>query len=160
MHWYLRSLEEVLIQALANVGLPAGRNPGFTGVWTRGTGQEAPTTPEDPQEPLEANWRGSRSRFGTRKIASIGVHARDWVTWHGFALNVTTDLTNFDLIVPCGIEGVTMTTVQRELPDFPGERAVRDAVVSAFSVVFGREVSEMPASSLWSVIEPATAPNA
>jgi lipoyl(octanoyl) transferase len=50
-----------------------------------------------------------------RKIASIGVHARDWVTWHGFALNVTTDLSYFDFIIPCGIDGVTMTSVEREI---------------------------------------------
>ncbi len=53
-------------------------------------------------------------RDSRRKIASIGVHARDWVTWHGFALNVNTDLRYFDLIVPCGISGVTMTSVARE----------------------------------------------
>ena len=50
-----------------------------------------------------------------KKIASIGVHARDWVTWHGFALNVTTDLSFFDLIVPCGITGVVMTSIAREV---------------------------------------------
>jgi lipoate-protein ligase B len=86
LHWYLRQVEEVLIRALREFGISAGRNPGLTGVWTDG-----------------------------RKIASIGVHARQWVTWHGFALNVTNDLSYFDLIVPCGIQGVTMTSVEQEL---------------------------------------------
>ncbi|MDE3054340.1 MAG: lipoyl(octanoyl) transferase LipB, partial [Gemmatimonadota bacterium] len=70
LHWYLRQVEEALIRGLAGYGIDGGRNPGYTGVWTQG-----------------------------RKIASIGVHARDWVTWHGFALNVSTDLAFFDLIV-------------------------------------------------------------
>ena len=86
LHWYLRQVEEVLIRALATFDIPAERNPGLTGVWTDG-----------------------------RKIASIGVHARQWVTWHGFALNVTTDLSYFNLMVPCGIQGVTMTSVEQEL---------------------------------------------
>ncbi|PYO72204.1 MAG: lipoyl(octanoyl) transferase [Gemmatimonadetes bacterium] len=72
LHWYLRTLEQALIDALAILDIPAERRPGFTGVWTRG-----------------------------RKIASIGVHVKQWVTWHGFALNVTTDLAHFDRIVPC-----------------------------------------------------------
>jgi lipoate-protein ligase B len=85
LHWYLRQVEEALIRTLAEYSIPAERNIGLTGVWTRG-----------------------------RKIASIGVHARDWVTWHGFALNVTTDLSFFDFIIPCGIDGVTMTSIERE----------------------------------------------
>jgi lipoyl(octanoyl) transferase len=112
LHWYLRELEGVLIDALATVGIPAVRRPGLTGVWTS-TG---------------------------RKIASIGVHARDWVTWHGFALNVTTDLSYFDLMVPCGITGVEMTSVSRELgADPPGMTA---AVVHAFGRRFGLELVE------------------
>jgi lipoyl(octanoyl) transferase len=86
LHWYLRQVEQVLIDALASLDIRAERNPGKTGVWTSG-----------------------------RKIASIGVHARQWVTWHGFALNVTTDLSYFDVMVPCGITDVTMTSVEREL---------------------------------------------
>ncbi|HKW40270.1 MAG TPA: lipoyl(octanoyl) transferase LipB [Gemmatimonadales bacterium] len=85
LHWYLRTLEAALIVALAELGIAAERNPGYTGVWTRG-----------------------------RKIASIGVHVKQWVTWHGFALNVTTDLSQFERIVPCGIPGVEMTSVERE----------------------------------------------
>ena len=85
LHWFLRQVEEALIRTLASYSIPAERHTGYTGVWTRG-----------------------------RKIASIGLHARDWVTWHGFALNVTTDLSAFELIVPCGIDGVTMTSIERE----------------------------------------------
>ncbi|HXY29170.1 MAG TPA: lipoyl(octanoyl) transferase LipB [Gemmatimonadaceae bacterium] len=85
LHWYLRQIEEALIRSLAVLGVVARRDVGRTGVWV-----------------------------GGRKIASIGVHARDWVTWHGFALNVTTDLSYFDLIVPCGLDGVTMTSVAAE----------------------------------------------
>ena len=86
LHWYLRTLEQALIDALAILGVAAERNPGYTGVWSRG-----------------------------KKIASIGIHVKQWVTWHGFALNVTTDLAHFDRIVPCGIPGVVMTSVEREL---------------------------------------------
>lgn len=121
LHWYLRQLEEVLIVALSEFGIAAGRNPGYTGVWTAG-----------------------------RKIASIGVHAKQWVTWHGFALNVTTELSAFDVIVPCGIPGVVMTNLARELvgtgaqghrgtDDNDGRElgaAVREAVVRAFEMVF------------------------
>src|SRR5438034_475172 len=74
LHWYLRQLEAVLIEALSVLGIAAERNPGKTGVWTGG---------------------------GGRKIASIGIHVKQWVTMHGFALNVSTDLALFDLIVPC-----------------------------------------------------------
>jgi lipoate-protein ligase B len=88
LHWYLRQVEEVLMQALSRFGIASERVPKYTGVWTNG-----------------------------RKIASIGVHARDWVTWHGFALNVTTELSWFDLMVPCGIPQVTMTSVERELTE-------------------------------------------
>ena len=75
-----------------------------------------------------------------RKIASIGVHVRQWVTWHGFALNVTTDLTAFDRIVPCGIPGVAMTSVEREGGREKGEglwRASVAAVVRGFEAAFG-----------------------
>ena len=86
LHWYLRQLEALVMGALAEFGIVGERSTGQTGVWTHG-----------------------------QKIASIGVHARLWVTWHGFALNVTTDLSWFDLMVPCGIPGATMTSVEQEL---------------------------------------------
>jgi lipoyl(octanoyl) transferase len=113
LHWYLRQVEEAIIRAVASVGISAGRVEKYTGVWV------------DTEQPQR------------RKLASIGVHARDWVTWHGFALNVTTDLRYFDLIVPCGISDVTMTSVAREVQ--AGSvvmHDVSDDVVRAFGDVF------------------------
>ncbi len=107
LHWYLRRVEEALIAGLAGYGIAGERNEGYTGVWT-----------------------------GGRKIASIGVHARDWVTWHGFALNVSTDLAFFDLIVPCGISGVTMTSIERETGSPAPMEGVERAVAGAFGRVF------------------------
>ena len=128
LHWYLRQVEESIIQAMVAFDLPCHRTPGFTGVWTRGVQQD----PHGQQ----------------RKLASIGVHARDWVTWHGFALNVSTDLSYFDLMVPCGISDVTMTTVERELRDaFHGNAAVTTRVVEAFGRVFSMPVEQ--ASRRW-----------
>jgi lipoate-protein ligase B len=112
LHWYLRQVEEALILSLAELGISGERNGGYTGVWTRG-----------------------------RKIASIGVHARDWVTWHGFALNVMTDLSFFDLIVPCGIPDVQMTSIVRETGDAGVTMGgVIDSVSRAFGQAFGLEV--------------------
>ena len=118
LHWYLRQVEETIIRSLAPFGIATERRSGLTGVWT-----------------------------GGRKIASIGVHARAWVTWHGFALNVTTDLSYFDLIIPCGILGVTMTSVEQELlrrtdapclaPSPALAEEVEDAVIASACEVFG-----------------------
>ena len=126
LHWYLRQVEEALIRALAPFGIVGGRSAGYTGVWV-----------ED------------------RKIASIGVHARDWVTWHGFALNVATDLRYFDLIVPCGIQSVTMTSVSRELGRDVAMSEVAEAAAGAFGEVFGLEVTERDRAMLDAVTAPA-----
>jgi len=105
LHWFLRQLEQSLIRALEDFGIRAERRSDYTGVWTQG-----------------------------RKIASIGIHVKQWVTWHGFALNVTTDLSYFDYIVPCGIPDVVMTSIQHELR----ERTPRDVWGMALnSVVLG-----------------------
>jgi lipoate-protein ligase B len=115
LHWYLRSLEAALVEALRILDIPAGCRPGLTGVWT-----------------------------GGRKIASIGVHVKQWITYHGFALNVHTDLSYFGLIVPCGIAGVTMTSVAAELgrADMAGLQAqARQAVMEGMSKVFATPVA-------------------
>ncbi|HYD53882.1 MAG TPA: lipoyl(octanoyl) transferase LipB [Gemmatimonadaceae bacterium] len=133
LHWYLRQIEESLIRAIAGWALEGHRVEKYTGVWVGG-GTEAVD--------------GRKPEAVSRKLASIGVHARDWVTWHGFALNVTTDLRYFDLIVPCGIQSVTMTSMARELgrgPDAgPTLGEVGDAVAVAMADVFGLEAVQMP----------------
>lgn len=141
LHWYLRQVEEVIIRAVAELGVKAERHAGKTGVWTaeRGGGAEG-------------------ASMAGRKLASIGVHARQWVTWHGFALNVTTDLSYFDLMVPCGIADVVMTSVERELIECAdgvcfaaspalGEDA-RGQVVQSFGEAFGRVATPINADGL------------
>jgi lipoyl(octanoyl) transferase len=120
LHWYLRTLEEALIRGLETLNIPAERNPGLTGVWTRG-----------------------------RKIASIGIHVKQWVTYHGFALNINTDLSYFDLIVPCGIQDVVMTSVAMELgrTDQGLWSEARQAIVEGFGQAFDAVPVE-PSSSL------------
>lgn len=115
LHRYLRSLEAVLVEALATLGVSSRTLPGTTGVF-------AAAGPERLRRP--------------RKIASIGVGVRGWVTYHGFALNVTLDLAAFEAIVPCGLHDVEMTSVAAELADAApsdlAERA-REAVADAFT---------------------------
>lgn len=121
LHWYLRTLEEALIQALALLGLTAGRVTGKTGVW-----------------------------IADRKIASLGIHVKQWVTLHGFALNVDPDLTWFDEIVPCGLPGVTMTSIARELGGAqPGLSAeVRALVIASLATAFGLRPRARPLAEL------------
>ena len=83
-----------------------------------------------------------------RKLASIGVHARGWVTWHGFALNVTTDLSCFDFIVPCGIQGVRMTSMARECGADIAMREVEDSVARSFGDLFELEPVSMSREAL------------
>jgi lipoate-protein ligase B len=129
LHWYLRQIEEALIRGLAAMGVSAGRSAGRTGVWT-----------------------------SERKIASIGIHVKQWVSFHGFALNVDNDLSLFDLIVPCGIAGVRMTSVAAEAgrggdPGLPAD--ARAAVLAGFGAVFGRALSPATLGSLETGAGPA-----
>jgi lipoyl(octanoyl) transferase len=115
---YLRDLEEVLIRTLGRFGVAAGRAYGLTGVWA-----------------------------GEEKIASIGVHLSRWVTTHGFALNVSTDLSHFALIVPCGIRTRGVTSMERILRRRVGLEEVAAALVPEFGTVFGRSMSDGPAAA-------------
>ena len=161
LHWYLRQVEEALIRAIATYGLVGERQPGYTGVWTRGVGPTRAASREGADGPAagadgpaagaEATQDEATATPAARKIASIGVHAKQWVTWHGFALNVSTDLSYFDLIVPCGIEGVEMTSVSRELScSAPPLDHVARTVAAEFAGTFGREERWMTGATLMS----------
>lgn len=122
LHWYLRQVEEALIQALSSLGVAGFRVPGYTGVWVG--------------DPEGADSTADRAKGRARKIASIGVHVSRWVTWHGFALNVTREpLEKFGLIVPCGIPDVRMTCLEQEgaSRDFA---TVREAIRAGFGSAF------------------------
>jgi lipoyl(octanoyl) transferase len=124
---YLRRLEQLLIESLAELGLAAGRRPGLTGVW-----------------------------IAQEKIASIGVGFRRWVSRHGFALNVTTDLSFFNAIVPCGIAGCRMTSVSAQGLGAVTSESVGQIVAVQFAAVFGyQRIRWVCAEELCALVDPA-----
>ena len=133
---FVRRLEEVLIRTCADFRIAATRIPGMTGVWTAAdeassnhVGTGALASPGESQTcPPKA------------KIAAIGVHISRGVTSHGFALNVNTDLSYFDLIVPCGLAGKSVTSIARETGTSPSMDDVAHSVSEHFEHVFGTEI--------------------
>lgn len=121
VHRYVRDLESVLIGAVAQFGVSAGRMLGLTGVWV-----------------------------GDEKVAAIGIRISRWVTSHGFALNVSTDLAHFGFIVPCGITDKGVTSLERLTGRSVAMADVRESVVAAFAEVFGAETVE-PGPASWAV---------
>ena len=132
--WYVTQLEEVMIRATADFGLSAKRVDGQHGAWLD-------------------------TARGEEKLGALGVHLSRWVTSHGFAYNVSTDLSGFDLIVPCGISGKGVTSLERAL----GRRAlleeVRDRLVAHFAEVFSLEITKTSSEQLAETLRtaPATA---
>lgn len=117
VHRYVRDLEEVMIRVCADYGLEAGRVKGFSGAW-----------------------------IGDEKIGAIGVRISRWITSHGFAFNVTTDVDFFNLIVPCGIADKGVTSLASKLGRVPPMGEVEDRFVEHFAAVFDRqpELSSIP----------------
>jgi lipoate-protein ligase B len=124
--WYVHSLEEMLIRSLSDFGVLAKRLPGSIGVWV-----------DD-----------------SRKIAALGVRIEDWITYHGFALNVVTDLSYFRLIVPCGLAGKEITSMEKALGKGVDMREVREQVSHNFSRVFNVEIRRVALSDLLPSVEP------
>lgn len=114
---YLRNIEEVMILTLAEYGLQGDRSPGETGVWL------------DPEK-----------KGYERKICAIGVRTSRWITMHGFALNVNTDLNYFNMIIPCGIQGKQVTSLQKELGRVVDMNEVKEKVKRNFEKVFDVEI--------------------
>jgi lipoyl(octanoyl) transferase len=109
VHRYVRDLEEVMIRTCANYGVPAGRIEGLTGAWV-----------------------------GPEKIGAIGVRISRWITSHGFAFNVSTNLDDFSLIVPCGISDRGVTSLERVLKRDVAVGEIEEAVIEHFEAVFER----------------------
>ena len=116
VHRYVRDLEEVMIRTCADYGVNAARIAGLTGAWV-----------------------------GSEKIGAIGVRISRWITSHGFAFNVSTDLDHVDLIVPCGISNLGVTSLARLLNREVANAAVEDALIQHFASVFQRSVTHAEA---------------
>lgn len=114
---YLRDLEEVIIRTLADYGIAAGRSAGETGVW------------------IEPGVPGRE-----RKICAMGVRCSRWITMHGFAFNINTDLNYFNYIVPCGIQNKSVTSLQQELGREVPMAEVQQMVLEHFTTVFGADI--------------------
>jgi lipoate-protein ligase B len=119
VHGYMRRIEESLIRLLASYGVEGVRDPAYTGVWTH-----------------------------LGKIAAMGVHISRWITRHGFALNATTDLSYYDLIVPCGIIGKSVTSMQQHLSRAIDLKEIADQYMGEFGTIFSRNMLRMSECAL------------
>jgi lipoyl(octanoyl) transferase len=125
VHWYVRTLEEVMMRASADFGITAYRIPGKTGIWVQPPGN----IPEE-------------------KLAAIGVHISRWVTSHGFAFNVSTDLRYFDLIIPCGIADRKATSLEKLLHRNVSLDEAKPRLVHHFSELFSLTPKEVSSQQL------------
>jgi lipoyl(octanoyl) transferase len=145
--WYVRMLEEVMIRTTAEFGISAQREAGKTGIWVRGEDKEF-------TERAQRAPRGEQpTEIAAEKLGAIGVHISRWVTSHGFAYNVSTDLRNFDLIVPCGIAGRKATSLEKLLGRAVHGEEVAPKMVRHFGDVFGLEMRAGSKEELLGMLE-------
>jgi lipoyl(octanoyl) transferase len=133
--WYVRMLEEVMIRVSDDLGVAATRDSGKTGIWVS-------------PDVAAVDCRGRFSGLGAEKLGAIGVHISRWVTSHGFAYNVSTDLRFFDLIVPCGITGRKATSLEKLLGRSVDTREVAARLRQHFGQVFGLDVETVSLDNL------------
>jgi lipoyl(octanoyl) transferase len=140
--WYVRMLEEVMIRASSDFGVLAIREAGKTGIWV------APNV-------AAADRRGRFADLATEKLGAIGVHISRWVTSHGFAYNVSTDLRFFDLIVPCGIADRKATSLEKLLGRKVDSPEVAACLKARFAEVFGLEIQAATPEDLLEILRKA-----
>jgi lipoyl(octanoyl) transferase len=130
VRWYVGQLEEVMIRLTADFGLDAKRLEGQHGVWLDSQGG----TPDE-------------------KLGALGVHLSRWVTSHGFAYNVSTDLRYFDLIVPCGIAGKRATSLERALGRAVSAREIERCLIARFGEIFERKMDSVSWSKVQNILD-------
>jgi lipoyl(octanoyl) transferase len=139
VHWYVRTLEQGMIRASSDFGVTAFRIPGKTGIWVETEGQDG---------------------VSEEKLAAIGVHISRWVTSHGFAYNVSTDLRFFDLIVPCGIADRKATSLEKLMEQRVEKNEVAPRIAKHLGDVFGLEMKETSRAELLEKLQEAEQPAA
>jgi lipoyl(octanoyl) transferase len=139
---FVRRLEDVLMRTCADFTIATKRVPGFTGVWTNAADSDARVGTGAFARPVERSSTEelTTSKHPEAKLAAIGVHISRYVTSHGFALNVNTDLSYFNLIIPCGITTKPVTSMQKELSKELDLNAVSESISRNFGVVFQSQV--------------------
>src|ERR1700756_820535 len=141
--WYVRTLEEAMIRATADLGIAARREPGKTGIWVdaqaRIATQSSPST--------------ERKEATAEKLAAIGVHISRWVTSHGFAYNVATDLRYFEMIVPCGIADRKATSLEKLLGRNVSLAEIKPRLAKHVGEVFGLTIRTAPREELFEKLQ-------
>jgi lipoyl(octanoyl) transferase len=148
VHEYIRRMERVIIGALGEHGVESQTIEGLTGVWTAGEAPAGPLPGKRGKDSPVALREGPPAAGTARKIGSIGLHISRGVTSHGLAVNVNNDLQPFEWIVPCQIEGCTMTSLSRELGSVQDLDAFADTIVARFADVYGRAPAELSPAQL------------
>jgi lipoyl(octanoyl) transferase len=167
---FVRRMEEALIRLCAGFGVRAGRIPGLTGVWCgvnegsgivgqgSGIGGQGSGIDSSTEQAVASR---TASAGPERKIGAIGIHVSRGITTHGFAFNVTTDLRDFGLIVPCGLPGHAVTSLEREVQrpeELPSLEAVAHRAAREFGLVFDRQVLAVESlAALWAQADAASA---
>ncbi|MHB8502112.1 MAG: lipoyl(octanoyl) transferase LipB [Candidatus Acidiferrales bacterium] len=150
--WYVRMLEEVMIRTSAEFGICAQREAGKTGIWVATKEKDFTQSAQRTQSSQREEERGG---ITAEKLGAIGVHISRWVTSHGFAYNVATDLRNFDLIVPCGIAGRKATSLEKLLGRAVRPNEVAPRIAEHFGEVFALEIQEGSLEALLAKLERA-----
>ena len=149
--WYVRMLEEVMIRTCADFGIVARREEGKTGAWIDPPGKEK--AKDSPPRARSSQSSGNSQGAAAEKIGAIGVHISRWVTSHGFAFNVATDLRYFELIVPCGITERKATSLEKVLGRAVKRNEAAPKLVEHFGDVFGREPRQATREELFAGLE-------
>lgn len=136
--WFVWAMQEAVIRALARYGITGERIEKVIGVWVRG--RELPPLDDSFDEATRAALAAAVTQFSDRKIAAIGARIKEWVSYHGFALNVNTNLRHFDLIVPCGLRDRGVTSMQAELGREIPMGEIKPVVARTFAEVMEREI--------------------
>ena len=147
--WYVRTLEEAMIRATAEFGVRAERVPGKTGVWV------APGSFASRESPLAGRPVSGEPSAAAEKLGAIGVHLSRWVTSHGFAYNVSTDLRFFDLIVPCGIVDRKATSLEKLLGRALPRTDVAPRIAKHLGELLSLELKEISKKELFQKLEHA-----